>query len=135
MVQAAMVWLGGLVAYEAVRALPAPVLVRPGATRSVGRGFMKVAIVEPSFEAGGHHCVHVRHIILECLRRGWSVCLCTCLGRDIHPAIAELPAHAQGAVVVRYMPFVAFPRNPTPVRLLQYQFAWCRVFRDFIEPS
>ncbi len=94
---------------------------------------MKVAIIEPSYEAVGHHCVHVRHIILECLRRGWSVCLCTCLGRDIHPAIAELPAHAQSAVVVRYMPFVAFPRNPNSASLLRYQFAWFKVFHEFYE--
>jgi O-antigen ligase len=33
MVQVAMVWLGGLVAYEAVVALPAPVLVRPCISR------------------------------------------------------------------------------------------------------
>ncbi len=33
MVQVAMVWLGGLVAYETIRALPAPDLVPVGAGR------------------------------------------------------------------------------------------------------
>jgi glycosyltransferase involved in cell wall biosynthesis len=92
---------------------------------------MKVAIIEPSIEVAGHHCVYARNIILGCLRREWSVCLGTCQGANTHPAIAELPASERGSVGIRYMPFVPFPLNPTPARLLRYQFAWFGVFREF----
>ncbi len=92
---------------------------------------MKVAIIEPSNEVGGHHRVYARQIIQGCLRRGWSVCLGTCQGTDPHPAVAGLPDGASGAVSIRYMPFVPFPEDPTPARLLRYQFAWFRVFREF----
>jgi O-antigen ligase len=46
MVQAAMVWLGGLVAYEAVRALPAPVLVRPGIARHEAAARREVIVAQ-----------------------------------------------------------------------------------------
>jgi len=86
-----------------------------------------LVIVQPEIQ-GHHFALHVETILAN-LRDACRIVVLTSVRHREHKRIKEFQEQWQGRVSVRFFESAVFPANPTPLRILRYQFQQYRAFR------
>jgi glycosyltransferase involved in cell wall biosynthesis len=86
-----------------------------------------LVIIQPEIQ-GHHFALHIETILAN-VRDAYRIIVLTSVRYREHRIIKEFQEKWRGRVTVQFFESAVFPANPTPLRILRYQFQQYRAFR------